>query len=270
MAVRLLVEREKEIKAFKAEEYWTVAATFSFDGKSFAASLRGLDGKQVVAGADDRDTLLCVPFTDLSVVLSETVDSGILVAAQTMHHASEGAFTGEVSPDMLGELGVDAVVLGHSERRQHFAENDADLARKVRVAIDLGIAPVLCCGETDQEREAGATELKIGRQIDEDLSLVNAGDLARVAVAYEPIWAIGTGKTATPEIAQETCAFVRSRLRERFGTAAAEVRILYGGSVKAANIDQLMAQPDIDGVLVGGASLDAEEFARIVRFSEPA
>jgi triosephosphate isomerase len=167
---------------------------------------------------------------------------------------------------MLVEVGVDAVILGHSERRQYYAENDHELAQKVRVALDAGLLPVLCCGETDEERVAGRTEEKVGRQIDQDLAVLRADELDRLAIAYEPIWAIGTGKTATPQIAQDTIAFVRERVRVAFGPAADRVRVLYGGSVKAANIDQLMAQPDIDGVLVGGASLDPAEFARIVRF----
>ena len=220
----------------------------------------------LVAGADDRDILLCAPFTDLTMLVGELSGTNVMVGAQTMHHAPEGAYTGEVSAAMLVEVGVDAVILGHSERRQYFAENDTELAQKVRVALDHGLLPVLCCGETDDERVAGRTEEKIGRQIDRDLAVVTADELARLAIAYEPIWAIGTGKTATAEIAQETVAFVRSRVRENLGAAADEVRVLYGGSVKASNIDEIMAQPDIDGVLVGGASLDPAEFARIAGF----
>jgi triosephosphate isomerase len=187
-----------------------------------------------------------------------------------MHQAGEGAFTGEVSAAMLGALGVTHVILGHSERRQYFAENDADLALKVRAALDAGLLPVLCCGETLAEREAGRTEDKVGGQLAADLEAVAMAELPQVAIAYEPIWAIGTGKTATPEMAQETVGFIRRQLQVRFGEAADRSRLLYGGSVKAANIDELMAQPDIDGVLVGGASLDAQEFARIVGFAEPA
>jgi len=220
----------------------------------------------LVADVADRDILVCAPFTDLTVLVGEAGGTNVMVGAQTMHHAPEGAFTGEVSAAMLVEVGVDAVVLGHSERRQYFAENDADLAVKVRAALDHGLLPVLCCGETDEERVAGRTEDKVGGQIDRDLAAVEPGELSRLAIAYEPIWAIGTGKTATAEIAQETVAFVRSRVRANLGDAADQVRVLYGGSVKASNIDELMAQPDIDGVLVGGASLDPSEFARIVRF----
>ncbi len=223
-----------------------------------------------VGGVDDRDVLLCPPDVCLETALAATAGSAVAVGAQTMHYAAEGAFTGETAPGMLAELGVPFVILGHSERRQYYAENDADLARKVRAALDAGLRPILCCGETLEEREGGQTESKVGGQLDADLAEISAAELASVAVAYEPIWAIGTGVTATPEQAQETVAFVRRRLRERFGDAADGVRILYGGSVKAANIDTLMAQPDIDGVLVGGASLDPQEFGRIVRFVEPA
>jgi triosephosphate isomerase len=187
-----------------------------------------------------------------------------------MHYAAEGAFTGETSPAMLAELGVPYVILGHSERRQYYNENDEDLAKKVRAALDAGLRPILCCGETLEEREGGRTESKVGGQLDADLAAVGVAELANVAVAYEPIWAIGTGVTATPVQAQETVAFCRARIRERFGDAADGVRILYGGSVKPDNIDELMAQPDIDGVLVGGASLDPQGFSRIVKFTEPA
>jgi len=223
-----------------------------------------------VAGIDDRDILLCPPDVCLETALAATAGSKVAVGAQTMHYAAEGAFTGETAPGMLTELGVPYVILGHSERRQYYNENDADLARKVRAALDAGLRPILCCGETLEEREGGRTESKVGGQLDAGLAEISAAELAGVAIAYEPIWAIGTGVTATPEQAQETVAFVRRRVRERFGDAADGVRILYGGSVKAANIDTLMAQPDIDGVLVGGASLDPREFARIVRFVEPA
>jgi triosephosphate isomerase (TIM) len=226
--------------------------------------------RSLVAGVEDRDVLICPPAVCIHNALGAAMDTQIAVGAQTMHYADEGAFTGELAPPMLVEIGVKYVILGHSERRQYYAENDADLARKVRAALDAGLQPVLCCGETLEEREAGQTESKVGGQLDADLAEIGVAELAAVAVAYEPIWAIGTGKTATPEMAQETVGFIRRRLAERFGDAAGGVRILYGGSVKAANIDDLMAQPDIDGVLVGGASLDPAEFARIVRFEPKA
>jgi len=223
----------------------------------------------LVSGVDDRDILICPPTSALDAAVVACLGSNVTVGAQTMHYADEGAFTGETSATMLRDLGVPSVILGHSERREYYAENDPDLARKVRVALDSGITPVLCCGESLAEREGGMTEAKLGGQLDVDLDLVDAGELAAMAVAYEPIWAIGTGKTATPEMAEETVSFIREHVRGRFGAAADTLRILYGGSVKAANIDVLMAQPDIDGVLVGGASLDPEEFARIVQFVEP-
>jgi triosephosphate isomerase (TIM) len=222
--------------------------------------------RPLVAGVDDRDVLICPPAVCIHRALTATVDTAIAVGAQTMHYAGEGAFTGELAPPMLAETGVEYVIPGHSERRQYYAENDADLARKVRAALDAGLRPVLCCGETLEEREAGQTEAKVAGQLEADLAEIGVAELAAVAVAYEPIWAIGTGRTATPEMAQETVGFIRRCLAGRFGEAAGGVRILYGGSVKAANIDDLMAQPDIDGVLVGGASLDPAEFARIVRF----
>jgi len=224
----------------------------------------------LVEGVDDRDVLVCPPDVCLETALAATAGTAVAVGAQTMHYADEGAFTGETAPGMLVELGVSHVVLGHSERRQYFAENDADLARKVRAALDHGLVPVLCVGESLDEREAGRTEEKIGGQADAGLADVRPDELALMAVAYEPIWAIGTGRTATPEVAQETIAALRDRVRAGFGEAAEALRILYGGSVKPDNIDVLMAQPDIDGVLVGGASLDPEGFARIVRFAEPA
>jgi triosephosphate isomerase len=221
----------------------------------------------LVRGMEDRDIVVCPPFTALGAALEACGDSNVQVGAQTMHFADEGAYTGEVAPRMLVELGVSYVILGHSERREYYNENDADLPSKVRAALDAGLAPILCVGETLPEREAGRTRAKLSGQLDADLAAVTEAELPQVAIAYEPIWAIGTGRTATPEVAQETIAFIRERLASSFASAA-QTRILYGGSVKAANIDALMAQPDIDGVLVGGASLDAAEFARIVQFVE--
>ncbi len=225
--------------------------------------------RPLVAGVEDRDVLICPPTVDLPTAKSCAVDTSIKVGAQTMHYAAEGAYTGETSPAMLAEMGVPYVILGHSERRQYYNENDADLAKKVRAALDAGLRPILCCGETLEEREGGHTESKVGGQLDAGLAEISAAELANVAIAYEPIWAIGTGVTATPDQAQETVAFCRRKVRERFSDAADGVRILYGGSVKPDNIDVLMAQPDIDGVLVGGASLDPQGFSRIVRFTEP-
>lgn len=221
----------------------------------------------LVAGAGNVEIVLCPPFTCLGPVQGMTNNSDIRVAAQNMHFEKEGAFTGEISAPMLVEMGIDDVILGHSERREYFAENDVDLAKKVVTALDAGLRPILCVGETDSEREAARTEEKIKGQIENDLSAISTEQLPQIVIAYEPIWAIGTGKTATPQIAQETNLLIRETLANRFGAGAADqVRILYGGSVKPDNISELMAEEDIDGALVGGASLKASDFAQIVNF----
>ncbi|MBE0429461.1 MAG: triose-phosphate isomerase [Thermoleophilia bacterium] len=223
--------------------------------------------KGLVADVTGVEIIVCPPYTSLGNVKELAQGSNILVAAQNMHFEPEGAFTGEVSAPMLIDIDADGVILGHSERRQYFNETDLALAKKVRVALDAGLLPIYCCGETDAEREAGSTEEKIRRQIIDGLSEVGSARLASVVVAYEPIWAIGTGKTATPQIAQDTISLVRGTLADQYGSeAAGQVRILYGGSVKPENIGELMAEEDIDGALVGGASLDAPGFARIVKY----
>lgn len=212
------------------------------------------------------DVAICPSFVALVELIEHMriirADS-LRVAAQNMHEEEWGAFTGEVSAPMLAEIGVDAVIVGHSERRRHFGESDAALARKVPAALAAGLEPILCVGESEEARDAEQTDGVLEAQLQADLAEVEPGRLGDVVIAYEPIWAIGTGRTATPEQAQEAIAFIRDVLRER-GTGDA-VRILYGGSVKAANAAELMAQPDVDGALVGGASLDPEEFAAIVR-----
>lgn len=217
-----------------------------------------------IFGEDRAEVVLCAPYTALTPLVDSTRGSRVKVAAQNMHHETTGAFTGEVSAPMLSELEVGAVVLGHSERRQFYAETDAALAKKVPAALAAGIEPIFCCGESDAERESGQTEEVLKRQVAAGLAEVPAGELDRVVVAYEPIWAIGTGKVATTEQAQEACAFIRSLLVGLDAEAAAAVRILYGGSVKPDNVGELLAQADIDGALVGGASLEAEVFAQIV------
>jgi triosephosphate isomerase len=209
------------------------------------------------------DVVVCPSFLALSEVVERSRGSAVRVAAQNMHEEDRGAFTGEVSAPMLGEVGVEAVVLGHSERRQFFGETDEALARKVPAALAAGLEPILCVGESEAARDGGETEQVLERQLQADLANVESGELERVVVAYEPIWAIGTGRTATPEQAQEACAFIRDVLRLR-GAAADSVRILYGGSVKPANAAELMSKPDVDGALVGGASLDPADFAAIV------
>jgi triosephosphate isomerase len=210
------------------------------------------------------DVGIAAPFTALDVCVEKLGGSGVGVYAQTMHQAESGAFTGEVSAPMLAEVGVDGVVLGHSERRQYYGESDRALQEKVPVALAAGLTPILCVGETEEEREAGDTERKLRHQVQEDLEKVETERLADVIVAYEPIWAIGTGKVATPEIAQEAIGFVRALVADRSPEAAESIRVLYGGSVKPDNAAEILAQPDVDGALVGGASLDPDGFARIV------
>jgi triosephosphate isomerase len=209
------------------------------------------------------DVVICPSFVALSEVVERRRGTAVRVAAQNMHEEEWGAFTGEVSAPMLVELDVDAVVLGHSERRQLFGENDEALARKVPAALAAGLEPILCVGESERARDDGETEAVLERQLGADLAGLEAADLERVVVAYEPIWAIGTGRTATPEQAQEASAFIRDVLRMR-GGAGDSVRILYGGSVKPGNAAELLSLPDVDGALVGGASLDPDEFAGIV------
>jgi triosephosphate isomerase len=213
--------------------------------------------------ATQSDVVVCAPFTALSAVVERRYGTAVKVAAQNMHEEAFGAFTGEISAAMLVELDVEAVVLGHSERRQLFGETDEALARKVPVALAADLEPILCVGESEEARDGGQTEAVLERQLQADLAGVAGEALAGVVIAYEPIWAIGTGRTATPEQAQEACAYIRDLLRER-GGAGDEARILYGGSVKPASAAELLGQPDIDGALVGGASLDPAEFAEIV------
>jgi triosephosphate isomerase len=231
--------------------------------KTVAEAAAFVDALLPRIAATPHDVVICPPFTALSEVVERTRGSAVRVAAQNMHEEEAGAFTGEVSAPMLAELEVEAVVLGHSERREHFGETDEALARKVAAALGAGLQPILCVGESERARDAEQTDAVLERQLQADLAQVDPGRLADVVVAYEPIWAIGTGRTATPEQAQETIAFIRDFLRER-GAAADAVRILYGGSVKPSNAAELLAMPDIDGALVGGASLDPDEFAAIV------
>jgi triosephosphate isomerase (TIM) len=217
-----------------------------------------------VSSVSGVDVAICVPFTDLRAMVDSARGSRVEVYAQNMHQEAQGAFTGEISAPMLAELAVHGVVLGHSERRELFAETDRALAQKVPVALQAGLKPILCVGETEEERDAGDTERKLRHQVGEDLAAVADAELGAIVIAYEPIWAIGTGRVATPEQAQEAIAFIRALIEARSEEAGAQVRILYGGSVKPENAAELLALPDIDGALVGGASLDAESFARIV------
>ncbi len=217
-----------------------------------------------VSTLDGVDVALCPPFTALAAVVDSVRGSRVTVYAQNMHEAESGAYTGEISAAMLTDIDVDGTLLGHSERRQYFNETDKALEHKVVAALKAGLTPMLCVGETEDEREAGDTERKLRHQVREGLSGLDDEQLSQVVIAYEPIWAIGTGKVATPEQAQEAIAFVRALVGDRDSDAAQHMRILYGGSVNAGNAAELLGQQDIDGALVGGASLDPDEFAAIV------
>ena len=211
------------------------------------------------------DVAICPPYLALAAMVDSARGSRVDVYAQTMHEADEGAFTGEVSPPMLAEIDVDGVVLGHSERRQYCNETDKALQQKVPKALEAGLVPILCVGETEEERERGDTERKLRHQVQEGLDKVPIERLSEVVIAYEPVWAIGTGLSATADQAQEAVAFVRA-LVEGFDKAAGQaVRVLYGGSLKPGNAEELLSLPDIDGGLIGGASLDPKDFAAIVQ-----
>ena len=217
-----------------------------------------------VGAVEDVEVVICPAFTALQAMVDSARGSAVQVYAQNMHEADSGAFTGEVSAPMLTELDVAGVILGHSERRQYFGETDRALQQKVPEALGSGLVPILCVGETEEERERGDMERKLRHQVQEALDKVALEDLPRVVIAYEPIWAIGTGLSATPDQAQEAVGFVRA-LVEGFDKAAGQaVRVLYGGSLKPDNCADLLELPDVDGALVGGASLEPAAFAQIV------
>jgi len=226
------------------------------------ALVRGL-----AADPADAEVLVAPPFVALPAVAQTLKGSSVRLAAQNMHWEKEGALTGEVSPVMLRDVGCSHVIVGHSERRQFFGETDEDVARKAQAALQHALTPVVCVGETLQEREAARTMEIVERQLERALRNLAPDDVAGILVAYEPVWAIGTGRTATPAQAQEVHAFIRRRVAASHGDAvAAAMRILYGGSVKPENTGALMAEADVDGALVGGASLSAEAFLKIVRY----
>jgi triosephosphate isomerase (TIM) len=223
--------------------------------------------RAAVAQVPDVDIGVGPPYTALMVVAEALRGSAIFVAAQNMHWEPQGAFTGEISAAMLTDVGCTRVIIGHSERRQYFAETNATVNKKLRAALNARLDPIMCIGETLEQREGNATFSVLEQQIRQGLLEITAEAMSRVVIAYEPIWAIGTGKTATPDQAQEVHAFIRGLLGELYGKALADaMRIQYGGSVNAGNIQALMSQPDVDGALVGGASLEASSFAQIVLF----
>jgi triosephosphate isomerase len=217
-----------------------------------------------VAAVREVEIVLAPPFTALAAVSAKLAGSAVALAAQNVNPEKQGAFTGEIAPGMLVELGCRYGIVGHSERRALYGEGDALVARKATALLEHGIRPIVCVGETLEQREQGRTNAVVSGQLEGSLAGVPPERAEEVVVAYEPVWAIGTGKTATPELAQEVHALVRAQLRRRFGAAGDRIRIQYGGSVKPDNARALLGQPDIDGALVGGASLEAESFARIV------
>jgi triosephosphate isomerase len=217
-----------------------------------------------VGAVDDVDVVVCPAFLSLQAVVDSARGSAVGVYAQNMHEGDDGAFTGEVCSHMLTEIDVQGVILGHSERRELFGETDRALQQKVPKALAAGLTPILCVGETEDERDRGDTERKLRHQVQEALERVPVDRLSEVVVAYEPIWAIGSGRTATPEQAQEAITFVRALVQGFDKAAGNAVRVLYGGSMKADNAADILAQPDVDGGLIGGASLDAASFAAIV------
>ncbi len=220
--------------------------------------------KAALAGVAGVDVAVCPAFVALTSVRSALAGSAIKLGAQNAYYEPKGAFTGEVSISMLTSL-VDYVIIGHSERRQIFGETDQLVNKKVLAVLASGLQPILCIGETLAENEAGQTEAVLERQVREALANVSAADITRLTIAYEPIWAIGTGRAATSEDAQNRCAFVRAQVRRKYGDLADQVRIQYGGSVTPANARELLTRPDIDGALVGGASLKAADFSAIVK-----
>ncbi len=243
-----------------------LAANWKMHKTCAAASAFAESFLPLVAHADAVDVVIAPPFTTLSALADALAASHVHLAAQNVNPEEAGAFTGEIAPGMLHDLGCSYTIVGHSERRALYGEDDAFVARKAAALLAHEIRPIVCVGESLSEREGGRTFDVVGRQLAGSLAELSADRAEELVIAYEPVWAIGTGKTATTEIAQEVHAFIREQLGVQFGAGAETIRIQYGGSVKPDNVDALMAQPDIDGALVGGASLDPEAFARIVNF----
>lgn len=234
--------------------------------KTIAEALEFVNEVKDRVNNDKVEAVICAPFTLLKDLKQATKGTNIKIGAQNMHFEEKGAFTGEISPLMLKELDMDYVVIGHSERRQYFNETDETVNKKVLKALEVGIDPILCVGETLEEREAGNTKDVCKVQVEKALENVSKEDLAKVVIAYEPVWAIGTGKTATYEDANDVIAYIREVVANLYGELANEVRIQYGGSVKPSNVAEIMNQSDIDGALVGGASLEANDYVELVNF----
>ena len=234
--------------------------------KTIAEALEFVNDIKDRVNNDKVEAVICAPFTLLKDLKEATKGTSIKVGAQNMHFEEKGAFTGEISPLMLKELDMDYVIIGHSERRQYFNETNETVNKKVLKALEVGIDPILCVGETLEEREAGNTKDICKVQVEKALENVSKEDIAKVVIAYEPIWAIGTGKTATSEDANDVIAYIRQVVANLYGDLANEVRIQYGGSVKPSNVGEIMNQSDIDGALVGGASLEANDYIQLVNF----
>ncbi len=223
--------------------------------------------RPLVEKSEHCEVVICPPFTNLAAAVDAVKGSPVRVGSQNIAWAKEGAFTGEISGPMLNAVGVTHAIIGHSERRQYFCETDETVLKRTLSALEFGLTPIVCVGERLEEREGGKTEAVLVGQFQKGVAGLTPQQFAKIVIAYEPVWAIGTGKTATPEIAADAHRVIRGQVREKFGKEAADaVRILYGGSVKPDNVKILMAQPEIDGVLVGGASLDPAGFASIVNF----
>ena len=239
---------------------WKMNMTAS-ETKKFAEEL-----KAIMPKAKWCDVVVCVPAVNISTAIRAFKDLRVSVGAQNLFYEKSGAYTGEVSADMLKDLGVKYVIIGHSERRQYFGETDATVNQRVLAAVKAGLTPIICVGEKKEEREAGYTNALVTYQTQIALSGLTADEVKHVVIAYEPVWAIGTGLTATDEQANETIGVIREAVRAAYGDAADDVRIQYGGSMNPKNCKGLMAQPEIDGGLIGGASLKAEDFSKVVRF----
>ena len=234
--------------------------------KTIAEALDFVNAVKDRVNNDNVEAVICAPFTLLKDLKEATKGTNIKIGAQNMHFEEKGAFTAEISPLMLKELDMDYVVIGHSERRQYFNETDETVNKKVLKALEVGIDPILCVGQTLEERAAGNTKDVCKVQVEKALENVSKEDLAKVVIAYEPVWAIGTGKTATSEDANDVIAYIREVVANLYGELANEVRIQYGGSVKPSNVAEIMNQSDIDGALVGGASLEANDYVDLVNF----
>ena len=234
--------------------------------KTIAEALEFVNDVKDRVKSNEVEAVICAPFTLLKDLKEATKGTDIKIGAQNMHFEEKGAFTGEISPLMLKELDMDYVIIGHSERRQYFNETDETVNKKVLKALEVKIDPILCVGETLEEREAGNTKNVCKVQVEKGLENVSKEDITKVVIAYEPIWAIGTGKTATSEDANDVIAYIRQVVANLYGDLANEVRIQYGGSVKPSNVAEIMNQSDIDGALVGGASLEANDYVQLVNF----